>query len=224
MLLQKNKKIILYLFLFIIIGTLNNRNLRNENLLKDININVTGLDEISNAELINNLNLLEMNNLFFLDEKKIKKILNSNNLIEKFFIFKKYPSTLDIKVYKTIFLAQLKKKDDIFFLGSNRKLIKSNKIVKDIPFIFGDFRIENFFQLKKAITKSNFNFNEIKNLFFFKSGRWDIKTKSGLIIKLPKENIKKSLNLVVNFVNQKSEIEMSVIDIRQNNQIIVNGK
>ena len=58
----------------------------------------------------------------------------------------------------------------------------------------------------------------------FKSGRWDIKTKSGLIIKLPKENIKKSLNLVVNFINQKSEIEMSVIDIRQNNQIIVNGK
>ena len=115
MLLQKNKKIILYLFLFIIIGTLNNRNLRNENFLKDININITGLDEISNIELINSLNLLEMNNLFFLDKKKIKKILNSNNLIENFFIFKKYPSTLNIKVYKTIFLAQLKKKDDIFF-------------------------------------------------------------------------------------------------------------
>ena len=77
MLLQKNKKIILYLFLFLIIGTLNNRNLTNENFLKDININVTGLDEISNIELINSLNLLEMNNLFFLDEKKIKKILNS---------------------------------------------------------------------------------------------------------------------------------------------------
>ena len=199
MLLQKNKKIILYLFLFIIIGTLNNRNLRNENLLKDININVTGLDQISNAKLINNLNLLKMNNLFFLDEKKIKKILNSNNLIEKFFIFKKYPSTLDIKVYKTIFLAQLKKKDDIFFLGSNRKLIKSNKIVKDIPFIFGDFRIENFFQLKKAITKSNFNFNKIKNLFFFKSGRWDIETESGLLIKLPKENIQQSLELSQKF-------------------------
>ena len=221
MLLQKNKKIILYLFLFIIIGTLNNRNLRNENLLKDININVTGLDQISNAKLINNLNLLKMKNLFYLDEKKIKKILNSNNLIEKFFIFKKYPSTLDIKVYKTIFLAQLKKKDDIFFLGSNRKLIKSNKIVKDIPFIFGDFRIENFFQLKKAITKSNFNFNEIKNLFFFKSGRWDIETESGLLIKLPKENIQQSLELSQKILN-KNDKKIKIIDLRQHKQVIIN--
>ena len=221
MLLQKNKKIILYLFLFIIIGTLNNRNLKNENFLKDININVTGLDEISNTELINNLNLLEMNNLFFLDEKKIKKILNSNNLIEKSFIFKKYPSTLDIKVYKTIFLAQLKKKDDIFFLGSNGKLIKSNKIEKDIPFIFGDFTIEDFLQLKKAITKSNFNFNKIKNLFFFKSGRWDIEIESGPLIKLPKENIQQSLELSQKILNQNNK-KIKIIDLRQNKQVIIN--
>ena len=219
--LQKNKKIILYIFLFIIIGTLNNRNLRNENFLKDININVTGLDEISNTELINNLNLLEMNNLFFLDEKKIKKILNSNSLIEKSFIFKKYPSTLDIKVHKTIFLAQLKKKDDIFFPGSNKKLIKSNKIGKDIPFIFGDFRIENFFQLKKAITKSNFDFNKIKNLFFFKSGRWDIEIESGLLIKLPKENIQQSLELSQKILD-KDDKKIKIIDLRQHKQVIIN--
>ena len=221
MLLQKNKKIILYLFLFIIIGTLNNKNLRSENFLKDININVTGLDEISKTELINNLNLLEMNNLFFLDEKKIKKILNSNNLIEKSLIFKKYPSTLDIKVYKTIFLAQLKKKDDIFFLGSNGKLIKSNKIEKDIPFIFGDFKIENFFQLKKAITKSNFDFNKIKNLFFFKSGRWDIEIESGLLIKLPKENIQQSLELSQKILD-KDDKKIKIIDLRQHKQVIIN--
>ena len=73
-------------------------------------------------------------------------------------------------------------------------MIKSNKIGKDIPFIFGDFRIENFFQLKKAITKSNFDFNKIKNLFFFKSGRWDIETYSGVLIKLPSEKFEKSFN------------------------------
>ena len=162
-----------------------------------------------------------MNNLFFLDEKKIKKILNSNNLIEKSFIFKKYPSTLDIKVYKTIFLAQLKKKDDIFFLGSNKKLIKSNKIRKDIPFIFGDFRIENFFQLKKAITKSNFDFNKIKNLFFFKSGRWDIEIESGLLIKLPRENIQQSLELSQKILD-KDDKKIKIIDLRQHKQVIIN--
>ena len=221
MLLQKNKKIILYLFLFIIIGTLNNRNLSNVNFLKDININITGLDEISNIELINNLNLLEINNLFFLDEKKIRKILNSNNLIEKFFIFKKYPSTLNIKVYKTTFLAQLKKKNDIFFLGSNGKLIKSNEIEKDIPFIFGDFRIENFFQLKRIITKSNFDYEKIKNLFFFKSGRWDIEIESGLLIKLPKENVQRSLELSQKILDKNNK-KIKIIDLRQYNQVIIN--
>ena len=100
-------------------------------------------------------------------------------------------------------------------------MIKSNKIVKDIPFIFGDFRIENFFQLKKAITKSNFNFNEIKNLFFFKSGRWDIETESGLLIKLPKENIQQSLELSQKILN-KNDKKIKIIDLRQHKQVIIN--
>ena len=180
--------------------------------------------EVKNTEVINSLNFLKINNLFFLDKIKVQKTLNSNNLIQKYTVYKKYPSTLNIKIEKTKFLAQIKNDKGSFFLGSNGRLIKTNDLREDIPFIFGNFKIENFLLFKKEIDDSELDFNSIKNLFFFKSGRWDIKTKSGLIIKLPKENIKKSLNLVVNFINQKSEIEMSVIDIRQNNQIIVNGK
>ncbi len=221
---NKSKKILLYFFLFLIIGTLNNKNLNNPNLSKISKINVEGLSEVKNKEVINSLNFLKINNLFFLDKIKVQKTLNSNNLIQKYTVYKKYPSTLNIKIEKTKFLAQITNDKGSFFLGSNGRLIKTNDLREDIPFIFGNFKIENFLLFKKAIDDSELDFNSIKNLFFFKSGRWDIKTKSGLIIKLPKENIKKSLNLVVNFVNQKSEIEMSVIDIRQNNQIIVNGK
>tara|TARA_A100001011_G_C14112199_1_gene757496 strand:- start:172 stop:846 length:675 start_codon:yes stop_codon:yes gene_type:complete len=221
---NKSKKILLYFFLFLIIGTLNNKNLNNPNLSKISKINVEGLSEVKNTEVINSLNFLKINNLFFLDKIKVQKTLNSNNLIQKYTVYKKYPSTLNIKIEKTKFLAQIKNDKGSFFLGSNGRLIKTNDLREDIPFIFGNFKIENFLLFKKEIDDSELDFNSIKNLFFFKSGRWDIKTKSGLIIKLPKENIKKSLNLVVNFINQKSEIEMSVIDIRQNNQIIVNGK
>ena len=221
---NKSKKILLYFFLFLIIGTLNNKNLNNPNLSKISKINVEGLSEVKNTEVINSLNFLKINNLFFLDKIKVQKTLNSNNLIQKYTVYKKYPSTLNIKIEKTKFLAQIKNDKGSFFLGSNGRLIKTNDLREDIPFIFGNFKIENFLLFKKEIDDSELDFNSIKNLFFFKSGRSDIKTKSGLIIKLPKENIKKSLNLVVNFINQKSEIEMSVIDIRQNNQIIVNGK
>ena len=217
---QKNKKIFFYIFLFLIIGTLNNKNLNTIGSSNIININVTGLDEVSNNELTNSLNFLKIKNLFFLDEIEIRKIINSNSLIEKFSIFKEYPSTLNIYINKTTFLAQLKKNNDIFFLGSNGKLIKASSIENNVPFIFGDFEIENFFQLKKAISESNFNY-EIKNLFFFKSGRWDVETVSGLLIKLPKDNIQKSLDLTIKILDENNR-KIKIIDLRQAKQVIIN--
>jgi len=218
---QKNKKIFLYFFLLLIIGTFNNKNLDKIKFAKIANVNVTGLDEDGNVKIVDSLNFLKINNLFFLDKTEIKKIIQANNSIEKFSIFKKYPSTLNIELDKTIFLAQLKKDNDIFFIGSNRKLIKSSSIEKNIPFIFGDFNIENFFQLKKAMKDSNFEYIQIKNLFFFKSGRWDIEMKSGPLIKLSNENIQKSLELAIKILN-KYDNKVKQIDLRQHKQVIIN--
>ena len=78
------------------------------------------------------------------------------------------------------------------------------------------------FELKKAIDQTNFKYDEIKRLFFFKSGRWDIETKKGLLIKLPKNEIQNSLKLVISFLSNSLENDVSLIDLRQNNQIIVN--
>jgi cell division protein FtsQ len=220
---QKSRKILLYLFLFLIIGTLNNKNLNNIDLTKISKINVIGLDEKNNLELIKNLNFTRIDNLFFLDKEKIKKIISSNTLIEKYSVFKKYPSTLNIEINKTEFLAQLEKDGNIFFLGSNGKFIKTSNIQKDIPFIFGSFKRKNFFELKKAIDETNFDYKEIENLFFFKSGRWDIQTHTGILIKLPKKNLKNSLDLSFSILNDNSFKKIEILDIRQSNQVIING-
>ena len=220
---QKSRKILLYLFLFLIIGTLNNKNLNNIDLTKISKINVIGLDEKNNLELIKNLNFTRIDNLFFLDKEKIKKIISSNTLIEKYSVFKKYPSTLNIEINKTEFLAQLEKDGNIFFLGSNGKFIKASNIKKDIPFIFGNFKRKNFFELKKAIDETNFDYKEIENLFFFKSGRWDIQTHTGILIKLPKKNLKNSLDLSFSILNDNSFEKIKILDIRQSNQVIING-
>ena len=144
-------------------------------------------------------------------------------MVEEYSVFKIYPSTLDIQIKKTKFLAQLKKKDGNFLLGSNGKLIKTIEFKEEIPFIFGDFENEQFFSLKEAIDQTNFEFSQIKNLFIFKSGRWDIETKNGLIIKLPKDKVYLSLNILINFLQQNSEKKIKEIDLRQDNQIIING-
>ena len=70
---------------------------------------------------------------------------------------------------------------------------------------------------------TNFKFEEIKNLIFFTSGRWDIETHSGVLIKLPKLKIKKSLNLYVEISKKGGVGNYKIIDFRQNNQVIING-
>ena len=107
-------------------------------------------------------------------------------------------------------------------LFSNGKLIETNKIHQNLPLIFGDFKIKNFFELKEAMDETNFDYNDVKNLYFFKSGRWDIETKYGLLIKLPKQELKKSLKSFISFSTIKDLGKIKEIDLRQFNQIIIN--
>ena len=224
MLQKKSKKIFTYLFVFLIIGTLSNKNFNKTNFIKISKITVSGLDNKNNFELLNSLNYLKVSNLFFIDKHKIERIIKANNLVEKYSILKKYPSTLDIKINRTIFLAQFKQKNIHFFLGSNGKFIKMQNTSQNIPYIFSDFKIQNFFELKNAIDETNFNYDEVKNLFFFKSGRWDIETKNGIVIKLPKERIKHSLQVFVDILSKDQQISINNVDLRQHNQIIINGQ
>lgn len=221
---KKSKKVLIYIFLFLLIGTMNNKDFKKNNFSKIDTINISGLSNEDNLELKKKLKILTINNIFFLNEKQIKEILNSNNLVENYNVFKKYPSTLNITIHKTKLLAQLNKNGENYFLGSNGKLIKVQDTKLKVPYIFGNFEDSNFFEFKKAIDESNFQYNEIKNLFFFKSGRWDIETNQGLIVKLPKKDLKKSLNFLLDFLSQDYNKEISNIDLRQYNQIIINGK
>ena len=217
-----SKKIFAYLFILLLLVTVNNINFLKPNIIKIDNFKILGLSSLEKEQLQNNIKEFENKSLFFLDKKKIIQTINSNNLIEKYSVFKKYPSEIEIKVDQTNFLAQLKKGNENFLFGSNGKLIKTISFKSNIPFIFGNFDKENFFKLKRAIDETNFRYEEVKNLFFFPSGRWDIETNSGLLIKLPRDNFKKSLELLVSFLNSTKKNEINKIDLRQTNQIIKN--
>ena len=219
---KRNKKILLLFFLFLLIGTLNNKNLEFNNFGKINEIIVTGLEENYNIELMKELNFLKLENLFFLDKKEIKKILNKNNYIEEYFVIKKYPSTLNIKIDKAVFLAQIKKDNINYLLGSNGKLVRSYDKENKVPMIFGEVNYKYFFYFKNIIEESDFDYNKIKNLFFYKSGRWDIETDNGILIRLPKENLKKSLNFALEIMNKNQFKKIIKIDLRQKNQVIIN--
>ncbi len=218
---QINKKrITLYFFLFLIFGTINNKNFE---LFKINDIKISGLDETYNLKLYENLKFLKIQNLFFLDKKEIDYVFNSIDLIENYSIFKKYPSSLDVRIKQTLPLAYVRQEDKFFFLGTNGKLIEINPNEKTKnPFIFGRFSKKEFFRLKKALELTNFKYDQIKNLFFFPSGRWDIETFSGVIIKLPYNRLSESLKLSNDILLDKKFQNIKIIDLRQKNQVIIN--
>tara|TARA_X000000368_G_C23031114_1_gene712612 strand:- start:1368 stop:2042 length:675 start_codon:yes stop_codon:yes gene_type:complete len=221
---KRSKKILLFFFLFLLIGTYNNKNFTFNSFGTIDEIIISGLEDNDNIKLKTELSFLRLENLFFLNKEKIEEILKNNNLVEKYSVSKKYPSTVNIKIEKTTFLALIKKENINYLLGSNGKLVKSKDKKDKIPMIFGEFNNKYFFDLKSIVDESNFDYAEIKNLFFFKSGRWDIETNSGILIKLPKKDLKKSLNFALEIMNKNQFEKITKIDLRQKNQVVIDEK
>jgi cell division septal protein FtsQ len=218
---RTNKKIIIYLFLFTILASVNNFKYINLQLFKVDLINISGLNDMDNSNLYEKITNYKKKNIFFIDSLEISKNINSNNLVEKFWVFKEYPSTININLIKTNFLGIVKINNIDYLIGSNGKLIKKrNDQVIDLPFIFGSVDANDFLILKEILDKSNFDASKIENFYYFKSNRWDIKTKKGLVIRLPSEVNVNLLNTVNQIIEDENFKNIKTLDFRQTNQII----
>ena len=222
--LRLNKKIFFYIFLIIFLSTLNNKFFSKIKLRTIDKIKIKGLEEKEKRELLNDLKLLNLNNIFFLNKFELSKKIEANKLIENYTVFKKYPSSLEIRINKSKFLANVIKDGKFFVLGSNGKLIETFDKNNNLPNIFGNYNKDSFFSLLKSLEKSNFELFKIKNLYFYKSGRWDIETNDNMIIKLPKKNLETSLNLIFNLMINDKFKNINILDLRQDKQVIINGK
>ena len=219
---KKNKNILLYFLLFIFLGSIHNQILSKNNLLEIKYIKVFGLQDYENEKIIDDLNFLKFKNLYFINQNDIKNILELNNLIESYSVFKQFPSTLIIEIKKAELLANTYKDGTNYLIGSNGKLIKSENKNNQKPFLFGNFKNEEFLKLKNIISKSKLDFKKIKKFYYFDSGRWDIEIENGLLIKLPEKNLIKAINLSKDLITNKKFKNLKVIDIRVKNQVILN--
>jgi len=218
---RKSKKILIYFFLLIIVGSINNITINNFKIEKIKNINILGLDNIDKENLLKDMNNLNLQNIFFLNVNTIKNIIETNPLIENYEIIKKYPNSLDVKVKKTEFLAKINHNGKTFLIGNNGKLVKKKYSKEYLPYVFGKPQINEFLDFKKVIDKSNIKFQEIKSLFYFESKRWDIRLKNNILIKLPKGIKKETLNVIVAFLNNKKFKNPRILDARIINQMII---
>ena len=219
---RKSKNILIYFFLLFLFGSITNIGLYNSKFLNLSKIEISGLDENESKQLKNKIQNLKLKNIFFLNKNKIKNIIELNTLIENYQIFKIYPSNLYIKINKTKLLAKINQSGKIMLLGSNGKLSETISTNQQLPFIFGKPKVEEFLNFKIIIDQSKISYDEIENFYFFPSKRWDIELKNKIILKLPNEDIKNTLDYLFEFLNNKNLYSSRIIDARINNQIILN--
>ncbi len=219
---QISKKITTYLFIFFMLVTINNINLPND-FYKIKYLNIEGLNITETNELYSDLSIFKNENIFSFDKKNISKKIYSNKFVEKFEIFKIYPSTLNIEIKKTKFLAITKKNNNDYLIGNNGKLINTNNKIFNLPYIFGNIDIENFLNFKNIIDESKFQFNKIEKLYYFKSNRWDIKIEDGLVLKFPSDLTIRKLNKIFEIIQTKNFDTNQILDFRQRNMMVIDG-
>jgi len=218
---QIGKKIFIYLFILLFLGTFNNQKLLGLNQFALKNIIIETSDNTNFVELSDEILNQKKLNIFFINLNNIKNIIEKNNLVEKYYVIKNYPSTLKIKIVKTKFFSRLSIDGKTFNIGTNGKLTEEFSNNNNLPFIFGNPSIDDVIEFYTIVKTSKFNFNNFTNLFYYKSGRWDIETIDGIIIKLPNNNLEKKLQEIHTIISNKDFKNQKIIDARIINQLIL---
>ena len=219
-LIDKKNKIIMYLLVLFLLSTTSGKFTERQNnySFKINQINIKGLSNIDNSKISNELKNLFYQNILLVERADIQNILSKYNIIEEYDIKKIYPSTINVNIKPTKFVARLSGNDQL--VGANGKLIDNKEDEQILPYIFGEFSSKDFLKFKKNVSKSKFDFTKFKMLYFFPSNRWDILTYDDILIKLPEHNISKSLNLAYKLINSNDFKNRNLIDLRVNNNLI----
>ena len=220
-LIDKKNKIIIYLLLLIILSSTNRQFDENHNNFSStINqINIEGLSNNDNEKIFKELKVFFYKNILQVSKEEFQNVISKYNIIHEYSIKKIYPSTININIKPTEFVARLSSND--LLVGSNGKLIDDKENDKILPYIFGEFNSKDFLKFKKEIERSKFNFTNFKMLYFFPSNRWDILTSENILIKLPQDNISKSLNLAYKIISSDDFKNRNLIDLRIDKHLIV---
>ena len=111
-------------------------------------------------------------------------------------------------------------------MGSNGNFILASDVLntKNLPIIFGKFKVYDYISLKEVILNQKINENEILKYYYHKNKRWDIYFKNNILIQLPNKNIPKALKLYKQFKMSNEINSNAVIDLRINDRLILKNE
>ena len=222
---RKSKFIFIYILLFILINSINNKNFYNKELFSNnLIFEVNGLHYVDNQKLKRDLININRDNIFKLDKNELSNIINENNLVLTFLAKKNYPNKIDIKITKAKYFGKIYRNGRLYIIGSNGKFINyDTNRMKDLPYFYGKFKREKFLKFSNVLNKVGLKTKDISSFYFFPSGRWDIKFKDGLLLKLPNTDLINVLSKALLLKNNQNFSNSKIIDLRIKNRIISNG-
>jgi len=216
---NKKKKVYIYFFLFFFLSTIFNLNIKD---FFDKNFKIINLETNDNL-LASELNNLINQNILNLDKNEITSYLENYPILNSFKINKVYPNTLKIELNRTKHVAKIIRNNKIFYIGENGKLFQDDIENLKVPIIQGDVKIETANKFLNLLKKTSFNLSKIKFLIFFPSERWDIVFNNNRIIKLPINNVFKSIKKAELLLKDQN-FDKKIIDLRINNMIILSDE
>ena len=222
---QKNRSVYIYILLFILITSINNKNFyKKEFFSSKLIFKINGLSYTDNQKLKRDLININKDNIFSLDKKKLLEKITENILVFNFLAKKNYPNKIDIEINKAKYFGKIYKNQQLYIIGSNGKLIDYDvDSMKDLPYFYGNFKREEFLKFSIILNKVGLETKNISSFYFFRSGRWDIKFKDGLLLKLPNKDLMNVLSKALLLKNDKNFTNSKIIDLRIKNRIISNG-
>ena len=185
-------------------------------------IEIEGNSILNSDEIVQKLNFLYKENLFFLNLKDIEKNLKNETFIESFSVKKIYLNTLKIRIVEKQPIAILQNKKRKFYISDKGDFIDFKDIerYRDLPTVFGNGKF--FYSLYKDLEYIKFPLEDVKSFYFFESGRWDLLMYDDKQIKLP---IKDYLISLKNYMESKSNSNFNnykIFDYRIKDQLILN--
>ena len=227
-LIDKKIKIIFYIFLILFLSTFNNTNFHElkKNFFLIENIKINGLNEKLTLDINSKLEKYLRSNLLLLNKEFIQNDMDEFPFIEGYTIFKKYPSQIILNIKETELIAKTFDNNKIEYIGSNGKIIGENyyENKKKLPNVFGNFKTSELLRVFLLLENNNFMLSEITDLYYFNSGRWDVKFKNNLLIKLPINKLDNSINIAKKFIEKEKITENIIIDLRVANQVIISNE
>ena len=219
--LKKGNKlnIILYTVLILILSSINNYNYKNIFIIKTIKVN--GFSDEKNRIVKNDMQTLFNENIIFLKEKNFENLINRNDT-KGLTVKKIYPNKILINFIPAKPISIIVNKNNKTILGDNGKILNTEIKKNYLPIISGSENISHIFETVSLLISSKFDYNSIRNIIFFKSGRFDIKLKNEVLIRFPINYSEEMINYSSDLLKNKKFVNSKTIDLRINNRIIKN--